>query len=86
MFDVLLLPNAEKTYRSTGIPLAKKLVRCFARLERNPRQHRNIASLSGPLAGFFRYRVGDYRVIYQIDDARQTVYVYKIAHRRDAYR
>jgi mRNA interferase RelE/StbE len=86
MFEVVLLPDAEKIYRAAGSPLAKKLARCFARLERDPRRYRNITPLSGPLAGYFRYRVGDYRVIYQIDDLRRTVYVYKISHRREAYR
>jgi len=86
MFDVILLPDAEKAYRSATRPLARKLARCFAQLERDPRQHRNITALSGPLAGYWRYRVGDYRVIYQIDDSAQTVYVSRIAHRREAYR
>lgn len=34
----------------------------------------------------WRIRVGDYRVIYQIDDAALTVNVVAIVHRRDAYR
>ncbi len=82
MFNVILLPDAERTYRRAPRPLA----RCFAQLERDPRQHGNITSLSGPLARYWRYRVGDYRVIYQIDDSAQTVYVSKIAHRSEAYR
>ena len=35
---------------------------------------------------FWRMRVGDYRVIYSIDDARVTVLVIHIAHRREVYR
>jgi mRNA interferase RelE/StbE len=34
----------------------------------------------------WRIRVGDYRVIYEIDDVRQTVDVSAIRHRSDAYR
>ncbi len=37
-------------------------------VEQNPRQHPNIKALKGELAGRYRYRVGDYRVIYRIDD------------------
>ncbi len=33
-----------------------------------------------------RLRVGDYRVIYEIDDAKQVVTVVHVAHRRDVYR
>ncbi len=35
---------------------------------------------------FWRIRVGDYRVIYSLDDARVTVLVIHIAHRREVYR
>lgn len=34
----------------------------------------------------WRVRVGDYRVVYEIDDARRTVTVLDVAHRRDVYR
>ncbi|MGI8782609.1 MAG: type II toxin-antitoxin system RelE family toxin [Acidobacteriota bacterium] len=30
-------------------------------------------------------RVGDYRVVFIIDDARKTVNVTRVAHRRDVY-
>jgi mRNA interferase RelE/StbE len=34
----------------------------------------------------YRLRVGDYRLIYEIDDAARVVYVTRVRHRRDAYR
>ena len=34
----------------------------------------------------YRVRVGDYRVIYSIDDAGHRVVVQRIRHRRDVYR
>lgn len=34
----------------------------------------------------WRIRVGDYRVLYKIDDTQQTVEVVHIGHRRDVYR
>lgn len=34
----------------------------------------------------WRIRVGDYRVIYEIDDAHRTVTVLHVGHRRDVYR
>jgi mRNA interferase RelE/StbE len=40
------------------------------------------------LAGLedYRVRVGDYRVVYAIDDARRMVLIARIAHRREVYR
>jgi mRNA interferase RelE/StbE len=34
----------------------------------------------------FRIRVGDYRVVYAVDDRARIVLVARIAHRREAYR
>ena len=33
-----------------------------------------------------RLRVGDYRVLYTVDDQTRRVFVYSVAHRREAYR
>ena len=35
---------------------------------------------------FWRIRVGDYRVLYKINDAERIVKVERILHRREAYR
>ena len=85
MFEVILSPEARAFYAGVDQPLAKKLARCFAQLEHNPRRHNNIKRLSGELVGQFRYRLGDWRVIYRIDDDNQRVLVDDIAHRREVY-
>ena len=37
-------------------------------------------------AGLWRIRVGDYRVVYEINDTELIVLVVRIAHRSDVYR
>jgi mRNA interferase RelE/StbE len=85
MFEVILSPEAQAFYAQADRALARKLARCFAQLERDPRRHNNIKRLSGALAGRLRYRVGDWRVIYRIDDRARQVHVLLIAHRSDVY-
>ena len=34
----------------------------------------------------YRLRVGDYRVLYQVDDEAKLVTVFKVGHRREVYR
>lgn len=34
----------------------------------------------------FRIRVGDYRIVYAVDDKKRLVLVARIAHRREVYR
>lgn len=41
--------------------------------------------LTGDLVGW-RIRVGDYRILYQIDHSAQTVTIVRVKHRRDVYR
>lgn len=42
-------------------------------------------ALNGNFATFWRYRVGDYRLICDIDDDRISVNIIKIGHRKDIY-
>jgi len=53
-------------------------------LVQNPRPHGCI-KLSGSF-NEYRIRVGNYRIIYTIADDILTIFVIKIAHRKDVYR
>jgi mRNA interferase RelE/StbE len=44
------------------------------------------AALSGPLAGHWKYRVGDYRIVAQIHNRRVTIIVVRVGNRREVYR
>ena len=69
-----------------GLP-ADLAVRVFGRIEslaRDPRP-RGSRKLSGSESDF-RIRIGDYRVIYSVDDEARRVDVVAVRHRRDAYR
>ena len=85
MYEVFLSGHARRFFESSDAPLQRKLDRCFDRLRADPRHHPNIKSLAGPLKGYWRYRVGDYRVVYRIEDDRRVVLVAIIAHRRQVY-
>lgn len=43
-------------------------------------------ALTGNLAGIWRYRVGDYRFLCDIEEGRLVVLVVDVAHRRDVYK
>jgi len=42
--------------------------------------------LVGVLDGLWSARRGDYRVVYEIDDASEVVIIHRVQHRRDVYR
>ena len=43
-------------------------------------------ALNGPLAGLWRYRIGDYRAVCDLIDDRLIVLVIDIGHRSSIYR
>lgn len=45
-----------------------------------------LEALAGDLAGLYKLRVGDYRVIYEIIHEDQTIVIHMIGHRSDIYR
>jgi mRNA interferase RelE/StbE len=85
MYEVLLHPDAQKVYVNADHALAKKIARCLQQIEQTPRSHPNIKALKANYAGYYRYRIGDYRIIYSIDDERLQVFVVAITHRSEAY-
>lgn len=44
------------------------------------------APLEGEHDGYWRWRIGDYRVVARIEDERITILVVRVAHRRQVYR
>lgn len=54
-------------------------------LKKDPRPS-GIESLQGQWRGYYRMRMGNYRIIYAIKDSKLIVYVVKVAKRGDVYR
>jgi mRNA interferase RelE/StbE len=81
-------PAARKALLCLDGVLAKRIITKidFFASAANPLE--SAKSLSGPLAGFYRYRVGDYRVIFTFDThgTVNILDVLKIQHRKDVYR
>lgn len=54
-------------------------------LRSNPYYGPSIKKLRSYKPDTWRYRVGDYRIFYQIDDDKKIVHIKSIEHRKDAY-
>lgn len=82
-YEVFLQPRARKEFLALPPNLAKRIAESLQVLEENPRSHQCI-KLSGSES--YRLRVGDYRILYDIEESSRKVLVYRIKHRREAYR
>ena len=86
-FEVILLGQAEKFYKKASDDLVHRLNACFEELEISPFQGPNIKLLKTQRSlRWYRYRIGDYRVVYEIDRESKKVGVLLILHRSSAYR
>jgi mRNA interferase RelE/StbE len=85
MYEVLLYPDAQAAYAGADKALAKKIAKCLQQLEQMPLFHPNVKALKGNYAGYYRYRIGDNRVIYSVDEDVIKVFVLTIVKRGEAY-
>ena len=82
-YQVLLKRSAETELYAFRGSLFDRIKRKLLALEDNPRPF-GVQKLHGQEA--YRIRVGDYRILYLIDDAARQVHIISVAHRREAYR
>jgi len=86
IYKVCLTAKANKVYSEADSVLRKKIAKCLNILQETPKNHPQIKALKGEFAGKYRFRVGNYRVIYIVDDSQSQVIVLLIEHRSQAYR
>ncbi len=82
-YRVELQRSAERDLGRLAPSLVVRILDRIAELGTDPRSS-NAEKLAGLDA--YRARIGDYRVIYEIDDAARLVRVVRIRHRREVYR
>lgn len=83
-YTVILMPQAQKDLNVYSGKLLSRFEKIILGLYSEPRP-RKAKKLSGG-SSRWRIKTGDYRILYEIDDAMKIVNVYRVIHRKDAYR
>jgi mRNA interferase RelE/StbE len=83
MYSVRVLRRAIQDIADLPQGYARLVSQHIDRLAENPRPA-DAKKLRGTTD--YSLRVGPYRILYDIDDGSRTVTVYRVKHRRDAYR
>ena len=83
MYEIRLHPEAARTFGRLRGRLRERIENAIDGLAVDPRPP-GAVKLAG--RDDFRIRVGDYRIVYAVDDAERLVLVARIAHRREVYR
>ena len=84
-FRIELSPKAHKQFVHLDKPIQQQITKYINTLAKteNPRQKGK--SLIGSLAGIWRYRIGDYRILCRIQDDVMLILVLEIGHRKEVY-
>jgi mRNA interferase RelE/StbE len=84
-YRLLIKPSAAKEIEALGQKKDRqRIVNRIAALASEPRPT-GCEELAGA-EGRYRIRQGEFRVVYAVDDATQTVEIVKVGHRREVYR
>ena len=85
MYQLIFTKQAEKTLRKMSRNTANHIREKLVQLAVDPYAHNpKVTKLQGRSG--YRLRVGDWRIIYELEDNKLIIYVLKIASRGDIYR
>jgi len=84
VYKVVYLDSVEEDLKKLDKPTVKKILnRIETYLAQNPKELGK--PLKGEFQGYWRYRWGDYRVIYKIAEREILIIILRISNRKDVY-
>lgn len=85
MFEIRVTGRFEKDFRKLSVSVKKRVLDALDHFKEHPY---SFELLSGEFQGLRKLRVGDYRILFRIEEQENLKVVHSlfIAHRRAAYR
>lgn len=83
IYCVKIKSSAVKALKKIAIKERERIVAAIDALASNPAAG---GVLKGEFSGLRRLRVGDYRIVYEVDDGELLVLVIRVGHRQGVYR
>lgn len=84
-FELQFHRNAAKAFQRLPETVKQRIEEAIETLRINPFFGKDICKLKGDLAGLYRLRVSDYRVIYHVDEERKVITIEAIGTRGEMY-
>ena len=82
-YEVEFKASAAKEFRKLPPDLKARIRKAIGALQADPRPA-GVKKLAGE-TNLYRIRIGEFRVIYEIDDEAKILVVTRVRHRRDVY-
>lgn len=83
MYVIKIIPQAKKDLDNLPAKIFNRVKSTILKLAQSPRPY---GAIKLTQEESYRIRVGDYRILYRIDDQPKEIYIYRIKHRREVYR
>ncbi|GAA2141307.1 type II toxin-antitoxin system RelE family toxin [Glycomyces algeriensis] len=83
-YRLVISEDADKQLQKLDKPVRRRIILALAKLEDDPRPD-GVKKLKGS-ADRWRVRVGDWRIVYRIEDGELVVLVIAVGHRSKVYR
>jgi mRNA interferase RelE/StbE len=84
MYFITFKKSAEKEFEKLPSQVIRRISTAIDALSNNPRPAGS-KKLEGQKESLWRIRIGDYRVIYLVEDVIKIVEIRRIGHRKDIY-
>jgi mRNA interferase RelE/StbE len=84
MYTIRFKKSAEKELERLPAQIIKRIGKAIDALKENPRPSGS-KKLEGQQESLWRIRIGDYRVIYSVEDVIKIVEIRKVGHRKEIY-
>lgn len=83
-YKIEVKKSALKELQKLERSVVAQILRGITALSNNPRPQQSLKLRSSENS--YRLRIGDYRIVYQIEDRTKMIFVYAVGHRKDIYR
>lgn len=82
MYAVKLLPSGQRDLKDLPHSIFPRIKEALLALKQNPRP---MGCIKLTQEEGYRVRVGDYRIVYSINDKVKQVFIYRVKHRKEVY-
>ena len=83
MHSIRILPSARRDLDALDSDAFARVKEKILNLGNSPRPTGTVKLTSSE---GYRIRIGDYRILYRIDDSQKTIFIYRVKHRKESYR
>ncbi|MBN2543832.1 type II toxin-antitoxin system RelE/ParE family toxin [bacterium] len=82
MYNIIITERALRDINKLDSGLKNRIGKKLKQFTKNPLKYAR--KLKRPEIGSFRFRIGDYRVVFDIDE--NTIVILRVGHRKDIYK